>query len=415
MFLLKLHGKIVMMKIHRNKLEELKTWYRDPETIVVLGPRQVGKTTLVKTFLSWVKEEKNLPESNIFAYNLDLKKDKQALEDQTKLFERLTSLKGKKLVFIDEIQRMPEPGIFLKGLIDTIPEVKFIVTGSSSLEIRSKIADVLTGRKHEIELSPLSYQEARTVIEDPLPELLVRGGYPAVFTTPKRDKKMARLNEIVKSYLQNDINDFLGIELMDKYVQLMTLLSGQIGGLVNHSHLTNVLNIHLNTLERYLSILQNTFILDFIYPFGNNPSREIIKAPIPYFIDLGIRNHFLGAFQPLEQRNDRGLLFQNFVYTELRRLVPAFMRIRYWRTKNQQEVDFVVGHELEQIPVEVKYTDLEKPEITSSMKIFIQTYTPKQFVVVNKSFSSEMWWNNTKIQFIPISELEKEFTKTVKV
>jgi hypothetical protein len=264
---------------------------------------------------------------------------------------------------------------------------------------------VLTGRKHVIELSPLSYNEAQSQVNYPLSELLVRGGYPAVFTTQNQDKKMARLNEIVNSYIETDIKDFLGIEYIDKYTKLMTLLSGQVGGLINHAHLTSVLSVHLTTLERYLSILQNTFILDLIYPFSRNPSREITKAPVPYFLDNGIRNYFLGNFQPIELRNDRGLLFENFVYTQLRQIIPPWFNIHYWRSKDKKEVDFIVGHQLTHIPVEVKYKEYDSVEITTSMKAFIQMYNPPTFVVVNLSLAEQTRWNTTDIYFTPIHRL----------
>lgn len=393
------------MHIYRDRFDELKKWFHEPEILVILGPRQVGKTTLVKDYLSWVEKEKNISKSNIFAYNLDRQQHRDELADQTVFAERISSSSGKKVVFIDEIQRLENPGVFLKGLTDTMPDVKFIVTGSSSLEIRSKIADVLTGRKHVIELSPLSYNEAKTYSEDPLPELLVRGGYPAVFTTKIKEKKLARLDEIMTSYIQVDIKDFLGIEYIDKYTQLMTLLSGQIGGLVNHAHLTSVLHVHLTTLERYLSVLHNTFILDFIYPFSRNSAREIIKAPVPYFLDLGIRNFVLGSFGKLDKRDDRGLLFENFIYTEIKRVVPSYATIRYWRSKDAKEVDFIVGHELKYVPIEVKFQSISEPKVTSSMKSFIHLYKPENFIVVNRTLREEAYWNNTKIQFITIDYL----------
>ena len=201
--------------IPRLALNELISWIDEPETLVILGPRQVGKTTLMDQLQTWLVDEKGVKKKNLLSFNLDFKPDRKRLQTQADLAQEIQNASDRVFVFIDEVQRLDEPGLFLKGIIDVFPQVKLVVSGSSSLQIRSKVADVLTGRKQLINLSPLFINEVKSLKDDYLERLLVTGGYPAVFTSNNKDKQIARLGEIVSSYLEKDVEDYLGIELVE--------------------------------------------------------------------------------------------------------------------------------------------------------------------------------------------------------
>lgn len=391
-----------MSLIKRDVFQQVIDWIDEPEVIVVTGPRQVGKTTLLTQVSDWLKKEKKVNPGDIHWYNLDLESDKDKLSSQGVIEELLQTSSDRQYLFIDEVQRLSEPGLFIKGLVDRYPQAKFVVSGSSSLDIRSKVGEVLTGRKHVVHMYPLSIQE--TGIES-LKKLMLTGGYPAVFTTKDSSKQKARLEEIVQSYLDKDIQDFLGVELIEEYRKLMVLLADQIGQLINVSKFSRELNIHFQTVERYLSILNQTYILNLVYPYGSKASVEIVKSPVPYYVDLGIRNYLLQSFAEIPERQDKGALFENLVYTELLKSISAGIQIRYWRTKSGKEVDLVLTNRLKPLPVEVKFSHLDQPLVTSSMKAFIETYEPDTFVVVNLSLTAQKRWGSANIIYTTLDKL----------
>jgi len=399
--------------IPRLALNELISWIDEPETLVILGPRQVGKTTLMDQLQTWLVDEKGVKKKNLLSFNLDFKPDRKRLQTQADLAQEIQNASDRVFVFIDEVQRLDEPGLFLKGIIDVFPQVKLVVSGSSSLQIRSKVADVLTGRKQLINLSPLFINEVKSLKDDYLERLLVTGGYPAVFTSNNKDKQIARLGEIVSSYLEKDVEDYLGIELVEAYKKLLVMLADQLGQLVNISSLSRTLNLHFKTVERYLSGLQNTFLLDLVYPLATKSSIEIVKSPVPYFWDLGIRNWMLNDFRRLSDRDDRGLLFENLVYLEVKRLISKSWQIKFWRTKSKNEVDLVVTNRLLYLPIEVKFSELDKPEVSTSMKAFIENYEPEVMLVINRTLRAEKRWGSAVIKYRTIEDLGEEIERQV--
>ena len=391
-----------MNLIKREVFKEVLSWINEPEVIVVTGPRQVGKTTLLNQVVEWLKKEQKVEDQRIHWYNLDLESDLQKLNSQQVLEEILLTSNKKQYVFIDEVQRLSEPGLFIKGLFDRYPQVKFLVSGSSSLDIRSKVGDILTGRKHMVQMYPLSIAEVGV---SNIEQIMTTGGYPAVYTTKNKEKQKARLEEIIQSYMDKDIQDFLGVELIEEYRKLMVLLADQIGQLINVSGFSRTLNIHFQTVERYLSILKETYVLDLVYPYGSKSSVEIVKSPIAYFIDLGIRNYLIQSFTNIDKRQDKGFLFENLVYSELKKNLSRGIQIRYWRTKSGNEVDLVLTNRLKPLPIEVKYSKLEQPIVTTSMKAFIESYEPDTFIVTNLNLEAEKRWGSANIIYTTIDKL----------
>ena len=408
------------MVIKRYILKQLIEHLRNTEISLITGPRQAGKTTLM------LELKKNLDrkgERTLFL-SLDREIDKIFFESQVNLIARIESEMGKRrgFVFLDEIQRKENAGIYLKGIFDMNLPYKFIVSGSGSLELKEKIHESLAGRRRVFELKTLSFEEfvnfkTEYKYEDRiinylsidtistqqfLQEYLNYGGYPKVVLAETLNEKFETINEIFQSYLDKDISYLLGIKKSKDFNNLVRLLASQIGNLANLSEISNTLGINVRTVKNYIYYLEKTFTLDEILPFFRNIRSEITKTPTYYFTDLGLRNMATRSFGQIELNQNIGFLFQNFVYrllTDLPRSV--FSRPRYWRTKHGSEIDFIIEKGLESVPVDVKYKQIKKPEFSRSMRSFIEKYSPKNAFVVNLFFEETIKIQKTKVHFVP--------------
>ena len=407
--------------VQRTILPEITKHLEKPEITIITGSRQVGKSTLLFQ-LKDLLIKKGISENNILIFNLDILSDLELFSSQQDFIKFLKQRIGeeKLFVFIDEAQRIKNAGIFFKGIYDLNLPMKLVLTGSSSLEIRSKIHESLTGRKRVFRLYPFSFQEYLSFWDKTLAKLICRkdissydrkrimehlfnfinwGGYPRVALEANIDEKQQILKEIHSSYLDKDIIGFLKIKEPLTFTKLFNLLAGQIGQLVNLHELSNTVNITYRTLEKYLNILENTFIIKWLPPFFRNPRKELTKMPKIYFLDTGLRNFALRFFQEFEIRSDKGVLLENFIFSEI--FKQAEVPFHFWRTKEKAEVDFVLTNYAGIIlPIEVKATALKSPEISRGLRSFIGRYLPKRAVVVNLGFQGEIQLNKTNIIFI---------------
>lgn len=413
-----------MKKIKRILFEELKSHLPKKEISFIIGPRQAGKTTLMFFLKEYLEEKKK---KTLFL-NLDIERDKQFIVSQEKLIKKIQLEIGREkgYIFIDEIQRKEDAGIFLKGIYDMNLPYKFIVSGSGSVELKEKIQESLVGRKRIFHLNSLSFEEFidfRTDYKyiDKLPdffeidkektkelleEYLNFGGYPRVVLEDKLEEKKKTIDEIYQSYLIRDISYFLGVQKTDDFTNLVKVMASQTGNLVNFSELSSTLGISVKTVKNYLWYLQKTFILEKINPYFKNLRKEITKTPIFYFNDLGLRNYASGEFGNLTVDQNLGFLFENFIFNILKEKIyytPA--RVHFWRTKDGAEVDFIIDLGKEVIPFEVKYKELKEPKIPGSLKNFILKYQPRNAFIVNLELKKEIKFNKTKIHFIPFYEL----------
>ena len=346
------------------------------EVTIITGARQVGKTTVLKEVISELKRKGE----RVFYLNLDIEEDATHLQSQQYLLNKIKLEVGEKkaFIFIDEIQQKENAGKFLKGIFDMGLPYKFIVTGSGSLELKEKISESLAGRKHLIEMNPVSflefvdyktnykYSKRLNLFFETEPdktklflnEYLLYGGYPAVITANTDQRKKEIMNEIFVSYITRDISFLLGLRQPDKFIRLIQLLAVQAGGLINFSQLAQDTGIRMETLKTYLWYAEQTYIVKTIKPYFTNLKKEITKSPVIYFNDLGMlnfsRNNVFGS-------TDVGMLFQNFIFLVLReKYSKGLAKINYWRTKDKAEVDFVLHTEEGVIPVEVKHKSLKK-------------------------------------------------------
>ena len=319
----------------------IKDLMPENKVLIIYGSRRVGKTTLLN----------NLLKSSGLKYKIDSGENIRINEilssqDFTLLSEYV---EGYDLVAIDEAQEIKNIGKGLKILVDHHPDVKLIATGSSSFDLSQKIGEPLTGRKKVIELFPFSQGEllgqfSPFELKNNLQYYLIFGSYPDVVTSSTIQEKTEVLDELVGSYLLKDILSLENIRNPKVLFNLLKLLSFQVGNLVSINELAKQLHIDGKTVNRYLDLLEKTFIIFKIGAFSSNPRKEISKKSKYYFIDNGIRNGIIMQFAPLDLRNDIGQLWENFMVSEFYKknaYLKLFQQLYFWRNYNGQEIDLL--------------------------------------------------------------------------
>jgi uncharacterized protein len=394
------------------------------EMSLIIGPRQAGKTTLMQILK---KQVDNSGERTLFL-NLDIEWDRPHFATQAALIRKIELEFGRKqgVVFIDEIQRKEDAGLFLKGIYDLNLPYKIIVSGSGSLELKQRIGESLIGRKRLFELSTLSFEEfvnhrtdyrydARIgdfLEAEPeharhlLSEYMTFGGYPRVVIEAEATEKRRLMDEIYRSVLERDVAYLLKLDKPDAFSALIKLLAGQLGQLMNYSDLASSVNLSFQTVKKYLWYAQKICLVDLVAPFARNVRKEISKSPVPYFWDLGFRNYSLGLYQEAESPANGAFVFENCVYLLLKEKIqhkPA--KLHFWRTKDKAEVDFVIDAGKEIIPVEVKYKRLKRDVVPASLLRFIEKYQPKRAYVINLALNTTRKVRKTDLFFLPIYEL----------
>lgn len=414
---------IIKRAIFQNILSHLE----EKEISLIIGPRQVGKTTLMMEAKRYLDGKKK----NTLFLSLDFERDKEFFNSQDSLINKIKLEFGeeKSFVFLDEIQRKENAGLFLKGIYDMGLPYKFIVSGSGSLELKEKIHESLAGRKRVFELKPISFLEFVNFktdykyedriekffdLEDKktknlFDEYIRFGGYPRVILNDTLEKKIQTIDEIFASYLEKDISYWLEVEKLDAFRNLVKVLSDSAGKILNYSEISNILGISANTTKNYLYYLEKTFIIKKITPYFTNTRKEITKSPSVYFYDLGLKNYALGVLKKDSLSAEvSGFLFQNFIFNILLDKIRfSGADIHFWRTQTGAEVDFVINTGRQVVPVEIKYKDFKKPMIERSLRSFIEKYKPAKALVVNKSLKDRMIIGKTKVEFLPFAELMK--------
>ncbi|OGW73760.1 MAG: ATPase [Nitrospirae bacterium RIFCSPHIGHO2_02_FULL_40_19] len=394
--------------IKRALFDDLKQHLNQKEMSLVVGPRQAGKTTLMRSLEEYLQKK---DERTLFL-NLDIEHDRQFFASQDALVKKISLEFGTHFgyVFLDEIQRKEDAGLFLKGLYDMNLSCKFIVSGSGSVELKEKIHESLAGRKRIFEMTTVTFAEFvhfktqykyegrlqnffdvdKIAGRELLNEYLAFGGYPRVVLSETSSEKQKTIEEIYRSYVERDIGALLGVKKTDDFTRLVKLLAHQIGTLVSVSELSSTLGIATKTVQQYLWYLEKTCIVRKVTPYFTNARKEITKAPLFYFEDLGLRNFSAGEFgSPRE--GPFGHIFENVLYTILNeQLRFAGAEIHFWRSKDGAEVDFVVVKGNRIIPIEAKYKSLQKPEVTRSLRSFITKYNPIDVWLVNLELNDDV-------------------------
>jgi len=346
--------------------------------IIIYGARQVGKTTLIKNI-------GNLYLDRSIYLNCDEPDIRLALTDATST--KLKNLVGqKKMVLIDEAQRVKNIGLTLKLFADEIKDVQVIATGSSSFELSNIINEPLTGRKYEYHLFPISLRELSSTFgwletERLLEERIIYGMYPEVIL--KTEEKKNLLKEITRSYLFKDILSYDGIRKPEVLEKLLAILAAQIGSEVSYNELSNTVGVDKDTITKYIDILERAFIIFRLNPFSRNIRTEITKMRKIYFYDTGVRNALISNFTNLDRRNDKGALWENFLIIEKMKMNQALdldVKRYFWRTSQQQEIDYIEEIENDLFTYEFTFSPKKKKQIS---KTFLNAYQTKFNSVVD--------------------------------
>lgn len=412
------------MPIKRKLLKELQAHLPKKEMTLLVGPRQAGKTTL----MLHLQDDLQKKGGKTLFLSLDYERDQPHFADQEALLRRLRLEFGNKkgYVFIDEIQRKENAGIFLKGLYDMRTPYKFIISGSGSVELKEKVHESLAGRKRIFELSTITLAEFinyRTAYkykdrlaeyfrinksegQGLLMEYLNFGGYPRVVLEDTKKEKSAIIDDIYRSYIEKDIAYLLRVERIDAFGNLIRMLADRIGGMINLNELSSTAGISVQTVKNYLSYAEKTFIIRRVTPWFKNLRSEISKSPVMYFNDLGLRNFALRRFGGYTALHETGFLFQNLIHQLLfEKMQGEGGTVHFWRTKDKAEVDFIINSGEGVIPVEVKSREMKGGEIGRSLRGFIAKYQPKEAWVVSLGAHEDEKLEKTRVRFIPFYEL----------
>ncbi|MCK9272848.1 ATP-binding protein [Candidatus Gracilibacteria bacterium] len=363
--------------------EKIKNDFFSGKIIMLLGARQIGKTTLVEEIL-----KKNYHENDIVFFNGDYNDDRELLSENS-LKKLGLYIEDKKIIFIDEAQKIQNIGNTLKIIFDKYKDQKqLIVTGSSSINLLDLTSEPLTGRKIVYMMYPISIGEIKNTydvkdIYSSLENLLIFGSYPAVLNKTNITDKIKTLKELSSSSLYRDILEFQQIKNSYVIMKLLKLLALQIGKEVSINELATNLGVDTKTVDRYIDLLEKSFIIFRLPPYFTNKRKELNKSNKIYFYDLGIRNSILGDYNFLENRNDIGELWENFLITERikkNEYAEKYLSKYFWRTYNQSEIDYIEEYDGKLHAYEFKWGN----KLVKVPKSFIEAYPDSSFEVINK-------------------------------
>ena len=352
------------------------------KTIVLYGARQVGKTTLVQDILRDFKDEGRYLNCEILSVEENLKDPEP---DKLKAF-----LGSYKLIVLDEAQNIPNTGKILKVISDTLVDIQIIATGSSSFDLASKTAEPMTGRIIQHILFPLSVLEIKEEedwfsVDASLEKVLRLGMYPEIYTLPE-DDAVSRLHELASSYLFKDLLKIDGIKKSSLLKNLVVSLALQLGNEVTYNELAVKLGVNSLTVQKYIDLLEQSFVIFKINSFSRNIRKELSKAFKIYFYDNGIRNALINNFNPLSMRNDVGALWENFCIAERMKsnaYLNKKLNIYFWRTYDQKEIDYVEESSGKITGYELKYSQKQKLKVPKGFK---EEYNAEIFKVDKNNF-----------------------------
>jgi predicted AAA+ superfamily ATPase len=366
----------VFDRIYKNLEEE----FRKNRVLILYGPRRTGKTTLLTNFLKQSGKKYRLETGeNVRVREILGSMDITILKEFAEEYN---------IVAIDEAQLIPEIGNALKLLVDQVPGTKFIATGSSSFELTQKLGEPLTGRKRTLLLYPLSQQElkstfTRSELKEKLEEFLLFGTYPEVLSARTKSEKIEIVRELADSYLLKDILALDKIRSSKTLVHLLKLLAFQVGSQVSLNELAGQLSVDVKTVGRYLDLLEKSFVIKKISGFSRNLRNEISNKAKYFFMDNGVRNAVISQFNQLDERDDQGILFENFLMSErIKKLTyeSFYGNIYFWRTYDGQEIDLVEEKDGQIVGYEMKW-GLKPPKIPKDWLIY---YPKAGFEVITR-------------------------------
>jgi uncharacterized protein len=367
--------------INRDLTQIVSELRKKGKAIVITGPRQVGKTTLLKSLFGG--------EKNVLWLDGDDATIRERLKNAGTAYLK-TLVADHQIVVIDEAQRIHEVGLIGKQLVDQMPDVELFITGSSALELSGMTNEPMTGRKWSLQLYPLSFREMvrhHGLIDElsHLKQRLIYGYYPEIVVQSGREER--RLNELSESYLYKDIYAIEKIQKPEKFERLLKLLAFQIGQQVSNHELAINTGLDVSTVERYIDLLEKAFVVFRVPSFQRNKRNELKKSRKIYFVDNGMRNAIIEQWSPVDMRADAGMLWENWMMSERRKLInneQASVSAYFWRTTAQQEVDLIEESAGALKAIEFKWNEKKKGSVSVA---FMNAYpeassmciTPKNF------------------------------------
>lgn len=365
--------------IQRTLQKVLEQYMGKGKALLLIGARQVGKSTLFRMLTETITED------TLLWLNCDFQSIRDTLVNPTLTTLQLL-LSNKTTVVIDEAQRVANIGMTLKMIVDNFPHIQLLVTGSSALDLHNRLNEPLTGRKIEYHLYPISTGELYAAkgllgVNELFERRMIYGSYPDVLLGALPPEKM--LTELTESYLYKDVLEMEGIRKSSVLQKLLVALALQVGSEVSYNELSKTVGVDNKTVEKYIDILEKCYIVFRLNSFSRNIRTELTKSKKIYFYDLGVRNAVLHSFAPLELRQDNGALWENFFIAErlkynhyTDRLVNAY----FWRTSDKQEIDYIEEVNGELYLFEMKWNT--KKQKTKLPNLFVETYHPKQADVI---------------------------------
>jgi hypothetical protein len=361
--------------------EPLDEYLEPNKVLIIYGPRRVGKTTLLQTYLSRTRlKYKSAVGDDVPTQRLLSSRNVNLIKEY---------LEGYELFALDEAQYIPNIGQALKIIVDQIPGIHVFVTGSSSFELAGQVSEPLTGRKRILKLYPFAQTELlslhnRFELRQELEERLIFGSYPDVVTARTIKARIEAVSEIANSYLMKDILAFERVRNSGKIWDLLKLLAFQVGSEVSHNELSRSLGVDVKTVQRYIDLLEKSFVLYRLGGFSRNLRKEVTQKAKYFFLDNGIRNAIIAQFNRLDQRDDVGQLWENFMTMErIKYLTYAseVANLYFWRTYSQQEIDLVEERGQQLDGYEFKWSP--KKAVRAPLE-WINNYPGASFTVVTR-------------------------------
>lgn len=369
-----------MNKIQRFIKNDIIKHLKPKKVVVIYGPRQVGKTTLVKEIVAEIGGE------YLFVSGEDIGANKWLSSQSIATLKK--NIGTRKFLIIDEAQKIDQIGLNLKLIVDHIEDILIIATGSSSFELANQIGEPLVGRKWTYNLYPISQLELSPTenlldTQTSLADRLIYGSYPEIINAQGLEEKRMALIEIINSYLYKDVFAYSGIRKSDKIHSLLKMIAFQIGKEVSLNEVGNALNLDSRTVENYLDVLEKSFIIKRVFGFSRNLRKEITKTSRFYFLDNGIRNAIIGNLNDLDSRDDAGMLWENYLFmerTKKREYKKIYASQYFWRTYDQKEIDLVEERDGKLFGYEFKWGNKK----TKPPKDWLNTYKEATYKVIDK-------------------------------
>lgn len=415
------------MPFDRNIIAKILAELHTPDILVLLGSRQVGKTTILEIIYNRLKEEKK----NCLLLDMDLETNLEYFSS----YENITAYirlqgcdpnKDSLFLFLDEFHRAQRAGKTLKNLYDHHKNIKIIATGSSSLEINKTISESMSGRKMVFRVFPLDFREFLVFkgadrllahydgyspgdefppvlykeYEKLVTEKLIFGSFPEVVLLDNLERKGKKIEDILNSYLRKDIKEQLGIKDTIQYKKILELLGITAANLLNIQNIARELGAYHRKINDLVEIAVETYLVDLIRPFSRNKKSEIIKYPKVYFEDSGMRNFLIKNMSlDLNLRLDTGALVENFVYNEIIGSIDVFSQVKFWRKKSEAEIDFLLVRNQAMLPLEVKSGSYEN--IPKSLLLFCDREKLSRAVIFTRDVSMKIIREGIDFYFIP--------------